>query len=113
QTCLYRESTTSSIDAGRCASPTSCGGCSVRVASLNVGMPRQVEWDGRTILTGIFKNPVATKRPVRRLNIDGDEQADLSVHGGPDKAVYAYPGEHYAFWEEQLGRALAPGSFGE
>jgi MOSC domain-containing protein YiiM len=85
----------------------------MRVTSVNVGMPREVEWDGRTVVTGIFKSPVATKRSVRRLNIDGDGQADLVVHGGPDKAVYAYPGEHYRFWGEQLGRELTPGIFGE
>ena len=85
----------------------------MRVASVNVGMPREVEWDGRTVVTGIFKSPVATKRPVRRLSIDGDGQADLAVHGGPDKAVYAYPGEHYGFWGERLGRELTPGIFGE
>ena len=85
----------------------------MRVVSVNVGMPREVEWDGRTVVTGIFKSPVATKRPVRRLSIDGDGQADLAVHGGPDKAVYAYPGEHYGFWGERLGRELTPGIFGE
>jgi MOSC domain-containing protein YiiM len=76
-------------------------------------MPREVEWNGKTVLTGIFKRPVATKLPVRRLNIDGDRQADLTVHGGPDKAVYGYPVEHYRFWAEQLGRELTPGNFGE
>jgi len=85
----------------------------VRVASVNVGLPREVEWGGRKVLTGIFKSPVATKLPVRRLNIDGDGQADLTVHGGRDKAVYAYPSEHYRPWEQQLGRELTPGNFGE
>jgi MOSC domain-containing protein YiiM len=85
----------------------------MRVTSVNVGMPREVEWDGKTVMTGIFKSPIAMKVPVRRLNIDGDGQADLAVHGGPDKAVYAYPGEHYGFWGERLSRELAPGIFGE
>ena len=77
------------------ASGIPCGGCPTRVASVNVGMPREVEWDGRKVLTGIFKSPVAAKLSLRRLNLDGDGQADLAVHGGPDKAVYAYPSEHY------------------
>jgi MOSC domain-containing protein YiiM len=85
----------------------------MQVTSVNIGMPREVEWGGRKVLTGIFKSPVAAKLPVRRLNIDGDKQADLTVHGGPDKAVYAYPSEHYGPWGERLGRALSPGSFGE
>jgi MOSC domain-containing protein YiiM len=85
----------------------------MRVVSVNVGMPREVEWNGRKVLTGIFKNPVATKLAVRRLKIDGDGQADLAVHGGSDKAVYAYPSEHYGFWEERRGRELTPGIFGE
>ncbi len=66
-----------------------------------------------TVLTGIFKDPVASKVPLRRLNLDGDAQADLTVHGGPDKAVYAYPFEHYGDWDAKLGRRLLPGAFGE
>jgi MOSC domain-containing protein YiiM len=85
----------------------------MRVVSVNVGMPREVEWNGRKVLTGIFKSPVAAKLPVRRRNIDGDGQADLTVHGGSDKAVYAYPSERYGFWGERLGRELTPGTFGE
>jgi MOSC domain-containing protein YiiM len=85
----------------------------MRVESVNVGMPREVEWKGRKVQTGIFKSPVAAKLAVRRLNIDGDGQADLSVHGGPDKAIYAYPSEHFGPWSERLGRQLAPGMFGE
>jgi MOSC domain-containing protein YiiM len=85
----------------------------MRVESVNVGMPREVEWKGRNVQTGIFKSPVAAKLAVRRLNIDGDGQADLSVHGGPDKAIYAYPSEHFGPWSERLGRQLAPGMFGE
>jgi MOSC domain-containing protein YiiM len=85
----------------------------MRVVSVNVGMPREVEWKGRKVVTGIFKSPVAPKLAVRRLNLDGDGQADLTVHGGPDKAIYAYPGEHYGPWQERLGRELTPGNFGE
>jgi MOSC domain-containing protein YiiM len=85
----------------------------MRVVSVNVGTPREVKWAGRTVLTGIFKSPVEAALPVRRLNIDGDRQADLTVHGGRDKAVYAYPSEHYTAWRERLGRELTPGNFGE
>jgi MOSC domain-containing protein YiiM len=85
----------------------------MRVVSVNVGMPREVESNGKKVLTGIFKSPVAAKLTVRRLNIDGDGQADLTVHGGPDKAVYAYPSEHYGSWSERLGHELTPGNFGE
>jgi len=85
----------------------------MRVISVNVGLPREVDWRGRTVVTAIYKEPVATRLAVRRLNIDGDRQADLSVHGGRDKAIYAYPNEHYERWREQLGRELTPGSFGE
>jgi MOSC domain-containing protein YiiM len=85
----------------------------MNVVSVNVGLPREVEWKGRKVLTGIFKSPVDARVPVRRLNIDGDRQADLSVHGGPDKAVYAYPSEHYGPWAERLGYELSPGNFGE
>jgi MOSC domain-containing protein YiiM len=85
----------------------------MRVMSVNVGMPREVDRRGMKILTGIFKEPVASRLVVRRLNIEGDGQADLTVHGGPDKAVYAYPSEHYRPWREQLGRELTPGMFGE
>jgi MOSC domain-containing protein YiiM len=85
----------------------------MRVISVNVGMPREVDRRGMKILTGIFKEPVASRLAVRRLNIEGDGQADLTVHGGPDKAVYAYPSEHYGLWRQQLGRELTPGMFGE
>lgn len=85
----------------------------MRVDSVNVGMPREVEWEGMTVLTGIFKEPVTKPVSLRKFNLAGDAQADLSVHGGPDKAVYAYPGEHYPDWEQRLGRQLQPGAFGE
>jgi MOSC domain-containing protein YiiM len=85
----------------------------MRVASVNVGEPREVRWRGKPVRTAIFKEPVEGRVPLRRLNLDGDRQADLRVHGGPDKAVYAYPLEHYAFWQEELGRELPLGQFGE
>ena len=86
----------------------------MKVLSVNVGRPRDVEWRGKTVRTSIFKAPVAGPVAVGRLNLAGDEQSDLSVHGGVDKAVYAYPSEHYAYWREQLpGVELGWGSFGE
>jgi len=86
----------------------------MRVISVNVGLPRAVEWKGRSVMTGIFKEPVAGTVAVRRLNLDGDRQADLSVHGGPDKAVYAYPSEHYPFWRgEYPDHDLSWGALGE
>jgi MOSC domain-containing protein YiiM len=85
----------------------------MRLVSVNVGLPRTVRWKGRDVTTGIFKRPVEGRIPLRRLNLDGDRQADLSVHGGAAKAVYAYPLEHYAFWRQQLGEELPLGTFGE
>lgn len=92
------------------------GGSGARPApalvSVNVGLPRDVEWRGRTVRTAIFKGPVTGAVRVRRLNLDGDGQADPTVHGGPNKAVYLYPSEHYAYWRDLLGE-LAWGAFGE
>ena len=86
----------------------------MKLLSINVGQPREVEWKGRTVLTGIFKEPVIGRIKVRTLNLDGDGQADLSVHGGPDKAVYLYPSEHYPFWRKEFpDMALPWGMFGE
>jgi MOSC domain-containing protein YiiM len=85
----------------------------VHVVSVNVGLPAQTVWRGRTVSTAIFKRPATGPVAVRRLNVDGDRQADLTVHGGPDKAVYAYPAEHYPPWEAELGAALSWGTFGE
>src|SRR3982751_4220491 len=86
----------------------------MKVLSVNVGLPRTVEWRSDPVQTGIYKTPVDGPVLVRRLNLDGDRQADLSVHGGPEKAVYLYPGEHYAWWREQLpGVSLPWGAFGE
>jgi MOSC domain-containing protein YiiM len=77
-------------------------------------MPREVTWHGRIVTTGIFKQPVDGRVIARTLNIDGDGQADLEVHGGEHKAVYCYPIEHYAYWKRELpDTALPMGSFGE
>jgi MOSC domain-containing protein YiiM len=79
-----------------------------------VGLPRVVPSHGEPVATGIFKSPVPGRVLMRTLNLDGDRQADLTVHGGQDKAVYAYPSEHYPFWKTQLpGVELPWGSFGE
>jgi MOSC domain-containing protein YiiM len=86
----------------------------MRLLSINVGLPRDVAWRGGTVRTSIFKSPVVGRVRARRLNVEGDQQSDLSVHGGIDKAVYAYPSEHYAFWREELpGIELPWGVFGE
>src|SRR5262245_57286100 len=86
----------------------------MKLLSVNVGLPREVEWRDKTVLTSIFKGPVSGRVRVEKLNLDGDRQSDLSVHGGRDKAVYAYPSEHYAFWRTQLpGTDIAWGAFGE
>lgn len=86
----------------------------MRVISVNVGQPREVDWKGQKVVTGIFKEPVAGRIAVRRHNLAGDRQADLTVHGGPDKAVYAYPAEHYPFWREQFPEMELPWAmFGE
>jgi MOSC domain-containing protein YiiM len=86
----------------------------MKLVSLNVGLPREVPWHGRMVTTSIFKEPVAGRIALRKLNFDGDRQADLTVHGGEFKAVYAYPIEHYAYWKKELpGRELPFGSFGE
>jgi len=82
------------------------------VLSVNVGRPRTVEWRGRPIRTAIWKHPVTGAVPVAGVNLDGDDQADRRVHGGPDKAVYAYAYEDYQWWSQQLG-PIQPGTFGE
>jgi MOSC domain-containing protein YiiM len=86
----------------------------LKLISLNVARPRLAVYKGATINTGIFKQPVSGPVQLRTLNLDGDRQADLSVHGGPYKAVYAYPSEHYSFWRQELpGIDLPWGMFGE
>jgi MOSC domain-containing protein YiiM len=86
----------------------------MKLVSVNVGLPRDVIWLGKVVRTSIWKTPVEGRIRVSKLNLDGDRQSDLSVHGGLDKAVYAYPSEHYAFWRGQLGDVDLPwGAFGE
>jgi MOSC domain-containing protein YiiM len=85
-----------------------------KLASLNVGLPREVMWHGINVTTGIFKQPVEGRVALRKLNLDGDRQADLTVHGGEYKAVYCYSLAHYDYWKKELpGRELPMGSFGE
>ena len=86
----------------------------MRVLSLSVGLPREVEWHGQMVLTSIFKKPVDRRLRVTTLNFEGDEQSDLAVHGGVDRAVYAYPSEHYEYWRKAIPQADLPlGVFGE
>ena len=86
----------------------------MKLISVNIGLPREVTWHGMTVTTGIFKQPVEGRVSLRKLNLDGDRQADLTVHGGEHKAVYCYPNEHYDYWNRELpGRELPAGIFGE
>ncbi|HST24081.1 MAG TPA: MOSC domain-containing protein [Blastocatellia bacterium] len=86
----------------------------MKIISLNVGLPREIVYKDRSIVTGIFKEPVEGRIRARRLNLDGDRQADLRVHGGAEKAVYAYPSEHYDYWRAELPDIKLPwGMFGE
>jgi MOSC domain-containing protein YiiM len=86
----------------------------MHIVSVNVGGPREVERNGKTVRTSIWKDPVEGPVWVRTLNIDGDAQSDLRVHGGPEKAVYAYPSEHYDYWRRELDIDSLPwGAFGE
>jgi MOSC domain-containing protein YiiM len=86
----------------------------MKLSSLNIGLPREVTWHGRNVNSAIFKQPVQDRIALRRLNLDGDRQADLSVHGGEYKAVYCYPITHYDYWKRELsGRELELGMFGE
>lgn len=88
-------------------------GSAGRVVSVNVGAPRPVAWHDRIVQTAIFKFPVEGPVPVRGVNVAGDDQADRAVHGGPDKALYAYAQEDIAWWAGELARPLRPGVFGE
>jgi MOSC domain-containing protein YiiM len=81
--------------------------------AVNVGTPREIEWLGRRETTSIWKYPIEGRLAVRGVNVQGDDQADREVHGGPDKAVYAYAREDQQWWEKELGRELDPGVFGE
>src|SRR5260221_108686 len=86
----------------------------MKLISVNAGLPREVVWNGKTATTSIWKDPVSGPVRVSTLNIEGDRQSDLTVHGGPDKAVYVYPSEHYDYWRHELrGMQLPWGSFGE
>ena len=86
----------------------------MQLVSVNVGLPREVTWHGRVVRTSIWKDPVEGLVHVSSLNLEGDQQSDLSVHGGPEKAVYAYPSEHYEYWRRELpGTDLAWAAFGE
>lgn len=86
----------------------------MKLVSINVGLPREIEWEGKRVRTSIFKAAVPGRVRVAKLNLEGDEQSDLSVHGGVDKAVYAYPSEHYSFWRQEApGTDLPWGVFGE
>jgi MOSC domain-containing protein YiiM len=86
----------------------------MKVLSVNVGLPRKILFNGQIITTAIFKDPVKSPIILRKLNLDGDKQADLTVHGGLDKAVYSYPSEHYDYWRKQFPNTdLVWGMFGE
>jgi MOSC domain-containing protein YiiM len=97
----------------------------MKLVSLNTGLPREVSWHGRMVTTGIFKEPIKGRVALRKLNLDGDRQADLTVHGGEYKAVYCYPLAHYDYWKREFiaqktrdgaevpGRELPMGMFGE
>jgi MOSC domain-containing protein YiiM len=86
----------------------------MKLLSVNVGLPQEIFHEGRLVRTAIFKAPVSGPVRIRALNVEGDEQADLTVHGGPSKAIYIYPAEHYDFWRKELPDSHFPfGSFGE
>ena len=84
------------------------------IVSVNVGVPREVIWKGMSVRTAIFKEPVDGPVAINKLNLAGDQQSDITVHGGPDKAVYAYPAEHYEYWRRELPEvSFSWGKFGE
>ena len=86
----------------------------MKLLSVNVGLPREIEWSGKIVRTSIFKAPLSGRVRVSKLNVEGDQQSDLSVHGGLDKAVYVYPSEHFPFWRRELpGMDLPWAVFGE
>jgi MOSC domain-containing protein YiiM len=84
-----------------------------KLLSVNVGSPREFEYNGRPARSAIWKSPVLGRIAVRGVNLDGDDQADREAHGGPDKAIYAYAIEDYTWWEHEIGRSLSYGEFGE
>src|SRR6516165_1715776 len=86
----------------------------MKIVSVNVGLPREVIWKGMNVSTGIFKEPMDGAVEIGQLNLVGDKQADLTVHGGPYKAVYAYPAGHYEYWRRELPDVtFSRGQFGE
>jgi MOSC domain-containing protein YiiM len=87
----------------------------MKLLSVNVGMPQKTNWHGNSVSTAIYKEPVEGRVALRKLNLDGDRQADLTAHGGQHKAVYCYPVEHYSYWQGELSgdRELTMGNFGE
>jgi MOSC domain-containing protein YiiM len=85
----------------------------MKLVSVNIGLPRQVTWRGKSTTTAIYKQPVGGRVALRKLNLEGDQQADLTVHGGEHKAVYCYPLVHYDYWRELPGQELPMGVFGE
>jgi MOSC domain-containing protein YiiM len=86
----------------------------MKLISVNCGLSKQIPWNGMSVTTSIYKEPVPGRVALRTMNLDGDGQSDLTVHGGTHKAVYSYPVAHYDYWKKELpGRALPPGSFGE
>jgi MOSC domain-containing protein YiiM len=86
----------------------------MKLISVNVGLPRDIIWRGKAVKSSIWKNPVEGRVRVSTLNLDGDQQSDLSVHGGVDKAIYVYPREHYSYWHKELPEVNLPwGAFGE
>ena len=86
----------------------------MKLVSVNVGLPREVTWHGKIVTTAIYKQPVEGRVPLHKLNLNGDRQGDLTVHGGEHKAVYCYPVEHYVYWKKELpGRDLPLAMFGE
>ncbi|MGE5661269.1 MAG: MOSC domain-containing protein [Ignavibacteriales bacterium] len=85
-----------------------------KILSVNVSLPKEVDYEGQRVVTSIFKKPIEGHIMLRTLNLDGDKQADLTVHGGPDKAVYSYPIEHYEFWRKVYpNMEISNGMFGE
>src|SRR5258708_33113656 len=86
----------------------------MKLVSVNIGLPREITWHGRSVTTAIYKQPVEGRVALHKLNLNGDRQADLSVHGGEHKAVYCYAIEHYGYWKRELpGRELPLAIFGE
>ena len=86
----------------------------MKLISVNAGLPQDVTWRAKTVRTSIWKTPVEGRVRVSKINLEGDQQSDLSVHGGVEKAVYVYPSEHYSYWRTQLPDADLPwGAFGE